>query len=445
MRATKKQITVIVLLNIVIAALVLAFLYYKTPLFRSSASAGNAPVTDGDNSDNTDAPPQQVVHNKLRDASPGKVKEIAFEARLMGSGDESIVFSHTSGGVCYIFGNAAVSDYDFDSVGGFLCRVDGNGKIVGFTYFDGKLTAVGVTEGGFAAAASVGGDSPACKLYGVSDDGKIELLTDLEGTALDIIAVGSKKMAVITAIGEGTVKLTEFTRAGSGWAVGKSTRISSGLSVQYFDCYVLDDKYIISARAYSSPRYDAIVFYTLQAGGDAVPHYYGGNDESMLRPYAVLPYDNGYMAVCEKDGEAAIVTLDYGFSSYRRDMLKIKCTDAELLYSGGKYYACFVTPDGAVTYEVDKLLNRKTVTAVNGKKLTAVVNMDSPLFVCQTENAVTFTDGQVSATLEIAGAEINRVFKMGYNHMLVALTSRGGSALSAPIGGADAYVISVKL
>lgn len=440
MRITKKQIAVITVLNIVIAGLIAAIVLLRTPHL---AEGGGTPPDD-DGGTVVTAPP----HEKLRDSQKGKVKEISRETRLMGSGDESVIFTFSAGGITYIFGNAVVPDYDFDSSGGFMCRIDSDGKILGYTYFDGKLCAAGVVEGGFCAATVTGAgtDNEQSVLYAVGDDGVVNELSSVEGTVVDVMTVDSKKMAVVAAIGEGTIKLTEFTRAGDGWALGSSTRISNALKLQYFDCYISRDGYIICARAFSNPRYDAIVFYTLRAGGDAVPHYYGGNDESMVRPYAVLPYDNGYMAVCEKNGEAAIVTVDYGFTSFRRDMLGFKFSDAELLEVGGKYYACFVDDNGGVTYELDQLLNRKTVTSISGARLSAVVNMDSPLFVCTTSAVVTIKDGgDVSVNLDVKDCVINRIIKTGYNEMLIVMTAKGGSALSKPTGGADVYAISVKV
>lgn len=441
MRITKKQIAVITVLNIVIAGLIAAIVLLRTPRL---AEGG----TDGGGGDDGGIQVVAPPHEKLRDAQKGKVKEISYETRLMGSGDESVIFTFNAGGVTYIFGNAVVPDYDFESSGGFLCRIGSDGRILGFTYFDGKLCAAGVVEGGFCAATvmNAGADDEKSTLYAVGDDGTTVELSTVEGTVVDVMTVDSKKMAVIAAIGDGTLKLTEFTRAGDGWALGSSTRISNALKLSYFDCYILNEEYIISARAFSDPRYDAIVFYTFRAGGDAVPHYYGGNDESMLRPYAVLPYDNGYIAVCDKNGEAAIVTVDYGFKSFRRDMLGFKFTDGSLTELNGKYYACFVTADGGITYELDQQLNRKTVTAISGARLSGVVNMDSPLYVCTTSTAVTIKDGaNMSVTLDIKDCAINRVIKTGYNELLIVMTAKGGDALSKPTGGADVYAIAVKL
>ncbi|MCH5154496.1 MAG: hypothetical protein J1F71_04720 [Clostridiales bacterium] len=440
MSITKKQIAVITALNIVIAGLIAVIFFLRTPRLAES----DASEKPDDGVVDVVTPP----HEKLRGPSKGKVKEISYETRLMGSGDDSIVFSFSSGGVTYIFGNASVPGYDFDASGGFMCRIGADGKILGFTYFDGKMTAAGVIDGGFGVAtvADAAEDGEKSTLFSVSEEGEIKELSDLDGTAVDIMSVGSKKISVVTTIGAGTVKLVEYTRAGDGWAVGKSTRISSALNIQYFDCYVSGDGYVISARAYSSPRYDAIVFYTFMAGGDAVPHYYGGNDESMLRPYAVLPYSGGYMAVCEKSGEAAIVTVDYGFSSYRRDMLSFKFTDADLIYCNNKYYACFIDDKGGVTYELDSYLSRKTITDINSVRLNSVVNMDSPLFIGTTKSGVVITDcNGVYASLGIKDANINKVIKTGYNEFLIALSANGGTALSDTTGGSDIYLISVKL
>lgn len=441
MRITKKQLAVITVLNLIIAALIglIVWLNIKTP----------AKGDDGDgDSTNTVTPPDPPQHVKLRDATAGKVKEIERETRLMGSGDESIVYSHTLGGVTYIFGNATVHDLDFDTSGGFLCRIDGNGRMLGYTYFTGNITAVGLIEGGFGAAtvADIGGENERCELMGVDFDGKATLISELDGSAADVISVGSKKLAVVTFPTEKTVKLTEFTRAGDGWAAGASTRISSGLSVQYFDTYAIGGSYIISGRAYSGTRYDALVFYKFTAGGDETPYYYGGEGDSMLTPYAVQPFNNGFLAVCKRNGEAAVVTVEDDFKSFRRDMLGIKVDQAFLSYSSGKYYACFVGDDGTVTYELDDRLNRSAVGALDGAVIADTLNMDGTLFVAYTDRAVVITDGgEHNASLDISGAKINRAFKLGHNNFLLTLTARGGDALSSPSGGADAYLIAVKL
>ena len=455
MRATKKQIAVITVLNLVIAALIALFVYFKTPLFRSASSetddgaggGNNGAITDGDGTTNVDTPPQQPVHNKLRDAASGKVKEIAYETRLMGTGDESVVFATAIGGVTYIFGNAVVPDYDFDSSGGFLCRIGSNGKILGFSYFSGKLTAVGVIDGGFGAAtvADAGTEDEKSQLFGVTGDGEITPLFELEGAAVDVMPImGSKKMAVVCRISSGTLKLTEYTRAGTGWAVGKSTRMSNGLSIEYFDCYYVDGEYIVSARASSGAEYDTLLFYTFAAGGEPTSHYPGGSDE---KPYAVVPFGSGYLALCEKEGNAAIVTFGKKFTSYSRDRLDVKSTDGRLFFCGGKYYACFVTKSGAVTYEIDGSLDMtRTLTKLDGVGLAAVVSMDSNLFVGASSTAVTVTDcAEISATLDVNDVKISRVIKTGYNELLIVLTAKGGGALSDSTGGDDVYVISVKL
>ncbi|MCH5155042.1 MAG: hypothetical protein J1F69_00400 [Clostridiales bacterium] len=437
MRITKKQMAVITVLNIVIAGLVGLIFFLRSPR-----------LAEGGGSGGKDVDVVATPHEKLRGPSSGKVKEISRETRLMGSGDESVVFAFSAGGVTYIFGNATVKDYDFDKIGGFLCRMGSDGTILGFTYFDGKMTAAGVVEGGFGVATvtDAGEATEKSVLYLVGDDGDSRELSELDGVAVDIKSFDSKKIVAVTAIGSGTLKLTEFTRAGNGWAAGNSTRISKGLNMQYFGCYLSRDGYIICARAYSSPRYDALALFKFQAGGDAVAYYYGGNDESMLRPYAVLPYGGGFMAVCSYGGEAAVVTVNSDMTLLNRAMLRFEFTDATLTDVNGKYYACFIDANGGVTYEIKENLSRNTIGGAFGARLSAVVNMDGPLFICTTDSAVKFTDGEsVLASLDVKQADIRRVIKTGHNEMLIVLSAKGGKALSSPTGGSDVYVIAVKL
>ncbi|MDE6294351.1 MAG: hypothetical protein K2L88_07010, partial [Clostridiales bacterium] len=282
------------------------------------------------------------------------------------------------------------------------------------------------------------------QLFGVNGDGEITPLIELDGRAVDVMPiVGTKKMAVVCKLSEGTLKLTEYTRAGNGWAVGKSTRISNGLYIEYFNCYYVNGEYTIAARASSGADYDTLIFYTFAAGGSETAHYPGVSDE---RPYAVMPFGSGYIALCEKDGYAAIVTFGKNFTSYSREKLDIMSKSGRLFICGGKYYACFTTDSGAVTYEIDASFNITTLTKVNGTKLAAVVSMDNSLFVGVSSSAVTITDGaELSVRLDVKDATINRVIKTGYNELLIVLAAGGGDALSASSGGDDVYVISVKL
>ena len=139
MRLNKAQTTVIVLLNLLIAALV-AYIFLSPYFVKAGGGQGGTPPDDDppNQGANTDPVPP---HNKLRDAIAGKTPEILRETRLMGTGDERVVSVFFKDGVTYVFGNAGVGDLDFDSYGGFLCTVNGAGTILGFTYFAGAITA----------------------------------------------------------------------------------------------------------------------------------------------------------------------------------------------------------------------------------------------------------------------------------------------------------------
>lgn len=447
MRITKKQVAIITLLNLIIAALI-GTIFLLSRQKTDEPQADNKPNIDTtDPSGNGDIGAVTTPHEKLRSASKGIVKEISRETRLMGSGDERVVFSHVVGGVTYVFGNAAVGDYDFDGSGGFVCRLDGTGKILGFTYLSGRLTAAGVIEGGFGAATVKAADGDkSCTLYCVDGDGKVTAELGLDGEAIKVLSVSSKRMAVVASLGKSTLKLTEYNLTGGAWALGNSTRVSDGLYVDFFDCYYMREQYIISARAHNENKYDATVFYTFKAGGDATPHYNGGVDDAAITPYAVQPYAGGFMAVCAYRGEAAIVTADYSFTSFRRDMLGIECDGASLAYSNGAYYASVVKVGAVTVFEIDKDLNRKKIGGADGTEIKHAVNMEGTAFIgCSAQKVVVSDGGSTKITLDIKNADIARAFKTGYNTILLVLSANGGSAVTKPTGARDVYVIEVIL
>ncbi len=426
MRANRKQIAVVMLLNVVIASLVaVIFLLPSAP-------------ANGDDDVPAVVPPE--VHEKLRDAQPGKADGILSETRLMGTGDESLVGAFELSGVYYIFGNSSAVGLDFDTRGGFLCRINGNGKIVGFTYFDGTMTAAGIAERGFLVGTTeTVDDKEVSRLYAVDADGECAEIGRLDGYAQDIMTVGGGKTAVITRP-YGSIKLTEYTLSGGEWSAGRNTRISTGLDVEYFDCYYVGGGYVLAARAYSEPKYDSLVFYTFEAGGNAAPHYYGGKDESMLTPFAVMPYDGGYLSVCRRGGVATIATVDYTFTSYRRDTLSFAFDDAELFYADKKYYACFDCPDGIVTYEIDGMLSRRVITAADGLKTACAVKADKTVLAATKENtlsAIAIGGGKVE--FDIDNVNVCRAFFDGGVITLI-ITASGGSAVSAP-NGSDVYLL----
>lgn len=440
MRLNKKQATVLILLNIAIAALVATVF-----LLRGAGSATSADGSNGGDHGTTVTP-----HEKLRKASPGKTPQIDRETRLMGSGDETVVYTHVVNGTTFIFGNASVGDLDFDNYGGFLCRTDSSGTITGFTYFAGELTAVGIANDGFCAAATERNDKgDVSKLYSVKTDGTVTAIGETDGEAVDIKAVDGRKTAVVTQPNPGSLKLTEYTYDGTAMTAGYSTRISGGFDLEYFDCYAFGSDYVIAARAHSLPRYDSLAFYKFTVGGEAPsPFYYGGKDESMITPYDVSPYDGGYMALCRRNGEAVIITVDYTFTSTRRDVLGFDFETARLIYSGGKYYAGFDRGDGAVTYVIDDKLNRKIVTAADGCAVeSSAVHNGAVILACANKNTVKlFTvDGNRSVVFSADGARIYGVFITTDGNVMLVMSAKGGAALSEPTGGADVYRVVVKL
>lgn len=443
MRLNRRQIAVITILNVVIAALVAAIF-----LLPAVASANGNGGTGGGGAGGVDVPPTEE-HVKLRDPVSGRVPQIARETRLMGTGDETVVAVHFVDGISFIFGNATVGALDFDSYGGFLCMVGSKGNILGFTYFDGRMTAVGVTEGGFAAATVERGgtDEAVSRLYSVDYDGKATQVATLDGAAVDIIALGATRTAVVTKPNVNSFKLTEYAVSDDGWAAEYNTRISSGYTLDYFDCYRMGDEYILTARAYSLPRYDSVVFYTFEAGGDATAHFYGGSGDSMMQPYAVMPYPEGYVALCRRNGVAAIVTVDYTFMSYRRDLLGFAFDAARLFYCDDLYYACFESADGTTVFELDGKLNRRTVTAADGVMPSCVVRSAGALIAGASADGIKITDvsGSRALALDVAGGVFYGGYRTTDGTTVFILSATGGDALTAPSGGRDVYVIAVKL
>ena len=432
MRVNKKQITVMTVLNVIIAALVATVLLYPAPVNAS------APVTEPVDTEPT-------VHEKLRDAEEGKAEGILAETRLMGTGEERVVFSCEISGVLYIFGNATAAGLDFDGYGGFLCRLDETGKILGFTYFPGRMTAACIAESGFLVGITgEEDDKEVSRLYSVSPSGESADVGRIDGYAEDIFSIGGTSVAVITRP-YGAIKLTEYSYAGGAWSASRGTRISSGLDIDYFDCYYAGGGYVIAARAYDAPHYDSLVFYSFEAGGNASPHYFGGKENSMLTPYAVMPYDGGYLAVCRRGGVATIATVDYTFTSYRRDSLEFSFDKASLFYAGGKYYACFDCPDGYVTYEIDGSLNRRKLSAADGCNVTCMVGSASAAFAAVTQDALTLRALKSGETVafNIKGCVVYKIICSG-GQATVVMSASGGDAVGAPTGASDVYVLRIK-
>ena len=458
MRLTKTHVAVITILNIVIAAL-LAFIFLYKPGWAlgstDSAGGGNTNIggSDGGNGDGNGGPVgANPEHVKTRSATDGRVSEIVRETRLMGTGDESVVELFVMSGVSYIFGNATVGDYDFDGYGGFLCIVDGAGSITRFGYYKGRMTAVGMIEGGYAVATTDNSTGAGLsRLYFTDLDGSIKEIAELDGEGLEIIVLDSGRIAVVTKPNDNSFKLTEYAVAQGESApvftAEHNTRISSGYTLDYFNCFQLGEKYILAARAYSLPRYDSIVFYTFEAGGDASAHFYGGSGDSIMQPYAVLPYASGYLALCRRDGVAAVISVDYGFVSYRRDLLGFAFTSARLDYANGKYYACFEYADGVVTYEIDNRLNRRIVSSAQDIKLCCAVNSGGTVLVGTTEEGIRLADlsGTRVLDLDIDGAIVCGGFKTADGYTTLVLSATGGDAVTVPTGGRDIYIVTVKI
>ncbi len=446
MRLNKAQAAVITALNIVIVALIAVI--FLVPYFGGRSARGDdAPVT-GDKPNNIE--PEVPEHVKLRGASEGKAEGILRETRLMGSGDETVVAVKFRDGVSYIFGNATVADLDFDSYGGFLCVVNAAGTMLSYTYFEGAIGAVCPLSGGFAVAA---GES----LYFTDYTGKIDKRADTDGGALEIVpTLDGNKIAVITQPTSTALKLTEYSMTGDMWSAGSSTRIDSGFTLKFFDCYCFVDSYVISARAYSLPRYDAAVLYSFTAGGDATAHYYGGTGENITRPYAVMPCAAGYFALASKNGLATVITVDYAFMSYHSINLGFTFSDARLFFENGKYYACFDRLDGAATFELEDNLSRRRLSALDGLFIDCVFETDKVLCAGTVKNAAasaTGEDGSAAAEIIAPYTESSRSFDIksaefygGFQNtdgLTLVLSATGGDALSAPSGGRDIYIVTL--
>lgn len=452
MRLSKGQATVIVLLNIIIAALVAIVLF--VPEIAPGISFGQ-PDSSGGGDKNTggENPPVEQPHNKYRNASQGKTDKILRETRLMGSGDETVSAVYERGGVSYIFGNATVADLDFDSYGGFLCIVNAAGAIIRYEYFDGNITAVGVTGSGYAAAA-FDNTSGTAKLYHVDYTGDVAEVAQPDGEIVDVFSVDSNKVAIVTMPLSTSLKLTEYSVVKGGrWTAGRSTRIDSGYTLKYFDCYDFGGSYVIAARAHSLPRYDSAVFYSFTAGGDASAYYYGGANENITRPYAVMPYPSGYFALAAKNGVATIITVDYAFTSYRSVSLGFVASDARLFFCDGKYYASFDRADGAITYRIDDDMSRTLLPALDGIFLDTVTDCGDIFMTGVTATlsgskrefksaSFIVLDTGRAVDLSIENCVFYGAFKNGENYTCI-LSATGGDALSTPTGGRDIYVVSV--
>lgn len=455
MRLNKAQTTVIVLLNLLIAALV-AYIFLSPYFVKAGGGQGGTPPDDDppNQGANTDPVPP---HNKLRDAIAGKTPEILRETRLMGTGDEHVVSVFFKDGVTYVFGNAGVGDLDFDSYGGFLCTVNGAGTILGFTYFAGAITAASAVGGGYAVATESGagtGDATA-KLYFVDYTGDARETATLDGAARDVFALDNNKLAVVTQPTGSSLKFSEYATGEGEFALGRSTRIECWYNLTYFDCYDLGGTYVISARAHSLPLYDAVVFFTFVPGGSETAHYYGGSNDAKTRPYAVMPFGGGYFALADKGGLATLISVDYAFKSYHSSSLDFTFEDARLFFTGGKYYACFDRADGAITYELDENLGRRRLDGLGGASVRCAASVgETALIGVKGEYKDGKRDNKAlelhlpasgkSLSLDVTDGEAYGANKSADGITLV-ITARGGEALSSPSGGSDVYIVTVKL
>ncbi|MBD5131987.1 MAG: hypothetical protein HDT28_05280 [Clostridiales bacterium] len=446
MRITRKQIAVIAFLNVVIILLVLFIVFGKPgALGATDDTPQDDPSVGGDDSQTVIAPPVPE-HNKLRKASAGLVDEIVTETRLMGSGDETIVYAQTIGGVLYVFGNTTVADFDFDSYGGFVCRFNSALDILGFTYLDGKITAVCMIGDGFAVgtySATDTGDSKS-RLYAVDLDGGAKTVVTPSGEVADI-TVDEGVIAVLTKQSSNGFTLTEYSTDGDKWNAEYSTRISSSYTLDYFDCYKIGRVYVLAARAYSLPRYDSLVFYTFEAGGDPSAHFYGGTGDSLMQPYAVLPYPSGYIALCRREGTAVIVTVDYAFKTYRRETLGFAFERARLFYNDGLYYACLDCADGPITYEIDANLNLRPLGVADGMAVLNVADGTAVKLIGTAGDKLRIAATSGANTVDLAmNAEKCRAVKTQDGGLVLVVSSSGGDAVSAPTGGRDIYVLLMR-
>ncbi len=440
MRLNKAQSIVITLMNILIVALVAVILFVPNAPDKTASEPTSGSVTPPVD----DPQPETPTHNKFRDAVDGKVDGIVRETRLMGNGDETVVKVFFREDVSYIFGNATVKGLDFDEYGGFLCVVNGAGTILSYTYFGGNITAACIMPEGYGVAA---GDT----LYTVDYAGNKTKAATLDGSAV-WLSPETFGIAAVTQPSATSLKYTEFAKNGDEYTQAHSTRIDSGFALDFFDCYDFGTTKTIAARTYRLPMYDSIGFFTFEPGGSADAYYYGDSAELSIRPYAVMPYAKGFFAVVSRNGVAAILSIDYGFASFKVSSLGFSFTDASLMFIGGKYYVSFTRSDGAVTYVLDDNLSRARVSALDGiMPQTAEKTQSEQIFFGGQVNelagggktgiALSFasTSGE-ALSLDILGGTVHA---MTYTERgtIAVISASGGAALSAPTSGKDVYVL----
>ncbi|MCH5161192.1 MAG: hypothetical protein J1G04_04090 [Clostridiales bacterium] len=441
MSLNKAQSIVITLLNVLIVALVAVILFLPNFLNSradepASGDVVNPPIED-------DPPPEENLHDKYRDAASGKVDGIIRETRLMGNGDEDVVRVFFRDGVAFIFGNSTVKGLDFDEYGGFLCVVNGAGKILSFTYFGGNITAVCIMPGGYCVAAG-------SSLYFVDYLGAKKKIAAIEG-ACKWLSPENFGIAAVTQPSSTSLLYTEFAQNGDEYIKAHSTRIESGFNLEFFACYTFyGSKKMIAARTYRLPLYDSIGFFTFEPGGSSQDYYHGNSAELSIKPYAVTPYANGYFSVVSRNGVAAILSFDDGFSSYSVSNLGFSFSDAALNFVGGKYYASFARGDGAVTYSLDEHLSRTRVDFLDGILPQCATKLPSGEAIFggkvygmggKSGNALSFAStDKDSVTFDITDGTVHAM-EYTDSGVIAVVSASGGDALSAPTSGKDIYVL----
>lgn len=431
-------------------------------------------------SDNTPAavtPPDNAIeiHLKYRNPKLGAINSIAWENSLLGSADETIVECFSLGGIVYVFGNTKSNDRDFnkssvnDNASGVVTssnNIDNasavsnsaeetefgfvaafkEGVIKAIEYFTAPIECVAIGWDGFVAASD--------KLY------KVSLNTCKIGVGIEYkSSVDDKAVKIISGIDNGSILCFTATTSliGITYFVAHefndnsekiyTTQISSDYSLEYLDCFVFSDKYVLAVnRLKSDGGYYCPAFIEFNRG-DPVTHSVTLKGQQIpFKADSITPYSGGYFAIGAVDGNAVMLKIGADFTLISETSTDLACVSSSVTYCNNYYYV-FINHRQNISslYKYDSVFSEHTQIPV-GSMLSCVIDVrvvnNSVLISGTNEGEVAVLDERGNAVVRLPIAASRAVVMKDYT--LVLSTANQTSALTASSGGSDIYIIKLK-